>query len=52
MVTETFLLESSIKDKNIICYFELMKIREITNCLEQIAPLHYQESYDNQAHHW
>ena len=24
-----------------------MKIREITNCLEQIAPLHYQESYDN-----
>ena len=24
-----------------------MKIREITNCLEQIAPLHFQESYDN-----
>tara|TARA_B100000900_G_scaffold413068_1_gene436177 strand:- start:1706 stop:2800 length:1095 start_codon:yes stop_codon:yes gene_type:complete len=24
-----------------------MKIREITNYLEQIAPLHYQENYDN-----
>ena len=24
-----------------------MKIEEITNCLEKIAPLHYQENYDN-----
>ena len=24
-----------------------MKITEITNCLEQIAPIHFQESYDN-----
>jgi dinuclear metal center YbgI/SA1388 family protein len=24
-----------------------MKIKEITNCLEEIAPLHYQEAYDN-----
>ena len=24
-----------------------MKIKEITNFLEEIAPLHYQEAYDN-----
>ena len=24
-----------------------MKIKEITNFLEEVAPLHYQENYDN-----
>lgn len=37
----------SSKVKILCLIFGLMKIVEITNYLEQIAPLHYQEGYDN-----